>query len=87
MNFVTPFCNCNRSGRCEAQHVGDRFDIPVKVIGLVEGFFQVVRKPRYGYGSGMNPCLDCRILMFSRARASTSGALPINRKSGFSGLT
>ncbi|MFB0535632.1 MAG: hypothetical protein ACETWR_11690 [Anaerolineae bacterium] len=68
MNFVTPFCNCNRSGRCEAQHVGDRFDIPVKVIGLVEEFFQVVRKPRHGYGSGMNPCLDCRILMFSRAR-------------------
>ena len=68
MNFVTPFCNCNRSGRCEAQHVADRFDIAVKVIGLVEEFFQVVRKPTYGYGSGMNPCLDCRILMFSRAR-------------------
>jgi tRNA-specific 2-thiouridylase len=68
LNFVTPFCNCNREGRCEAQHVGDRFDTPVKVIGLVEEFFQVVREPRYGYGSGMNPCLDCRILMFSRAR-------------------
>ena len=68
LNFVTPFCTCNRRGGCEAQHVGDRFDIPVKVIGLVEEFFQMVRKPRYGYGSGMNPCLDCRILMFSRAR-------------------
>jgi len=68
LNFVTPFCNCNRSGRCEAQHVGDRFDIPVEVIGLIEEFFQVVRKPRHGYGSEMNPCLDCRILMFSRAR-------------------
>ena len=68
LNFVTPFCTCNRSGRCEAQHVGDRFDIPVKVIGLVEEFFQVIRKPRYGYDSGMNPCLDCRILMFSGAR-------------------
>jgi tRNA-specific 2-thiouridylase len=68
MNFVTPFCTCNRQGRCEAQHVADRFDLPVKVIGLVEEFFQVVRRPRYGYGSGMNPCLDCRILMFFRAR-------------------
>lgn len=68
LNFVTPFCTCNRSGRCEAQHFADRFGIPVKVIGLIEEFFQVVRKPRYGYGSGMNPCLDCRILMFSKAR-------------------
>jgi tRNA U34 2-thiouridine synthase MnmA/TrmU len=27
-----------------------------------------IKEPRHGYGSGMNPCLDCRILMFSRAR-------------------
>lgn len=68
LNFVTPFCTCNRQGRCEAQYVANRFGIPLQVIGLVEEFFQVVRKPRYGYGSGMNPCLDCRILMFSKAR-------------------
>ena len=68
LNFVTPFCTCNRKGRCEAAHVAERFNIPLKVIGLTEEFFQVVRNPRYGYGSGMNPCLDCRILMFSKAR-------------------
>jgi tRNA U34 2-thiouridine synthase MnmA/TrmU len=68
LNFVTPFCTCNRKGGCEAQHVADQFGIPIKVIGLIEEFFQVVRKPRYGYGSGMNPCLDCRILMFTRAK-------------------
>ncbi len=37
-------------------------------IAITEDFFQVIREPKYGYGSGMNPCLDCRILMFSRAR-------------------
>ena len=68
LNFVTPFCTCNRKGRCEARHVADELGIPCKTISLTEGFFRVIREPRYGYGSGMNPCLDCRILMFSRAR-------------------
>ncbi|MFH1929802.1 MAG: hypothetical protein ABIK79_16790 [Chloroflexota bacterium] len=68
LNFVTPFCNCNRQGRCEAAHVAEKFDIPLKIIAFTQEFFRVLRKPAHGYGSGMNPCIDCRILMFSRAR-------------------
>jgi len=68
LNFVTPFCTCNRKGRCEAKHVAEEFGIPWKTIAVTEEFFRVIREPRHGYGSGMNPCLDCRILMFSRAR-------------------
>jgi hypothetical protein len=68
LNFVTPFCTCNRQGRCEAKHVAEEFGIPWKTIAVTEAFFQVIKEPKYGYGSGMNPCLDCRILMFSRAR-------------------
>jgi len=68
LNFVTPFCTCNRKGRCEARHVAEELDIPWKTIAITEEFFQVIREPRHGYGSGMNPCLDCRILMFSRAK-------------------
>jgi hypothetical protein len=69
LNFVTPFCNCNRGGEgCAARHVADEFDIPCKTIAVTDEFFQVIKHPRYGRGSGMNPCLDCRILMFSRAR-------------------
>jgi tRNA U34 2-thiouridine synthase MnmA/TrmU len=28
---------------------------------------ELVRKPRYGYGKGMNPCLDCHALMLKEA--------------------
>jgi tRNA U34 2-thiouridine synthase MnmA/TrmU len=68
LNYVTPFCTCNRRGKCEARHVAETFGMPCKTIALTEDFFQVIREPKYGYGSGMNPCLDCRILMFSWAR-------------------
>ena len=68
LNFVTPFCTCNRQGRCEASRVSSQFGIPLKVVSFTEEFFPLLRNPKYGYGSGMNPCLDCRILMFSRAK-------------------
>lgn len=68
LNFVTPFCQCNRRGQCEAVRVAEQFDIPCKTIAVTDEFFERIRHPRYGYGSGMNPCLDCRILMFSKAR-------------------
>jgi tRNA-specific 2-thiouridylase len=42
--------------------------IPWKTVAFTEEIFQAIKEPRHGYGSGMNPCLDCRILMFSRAR-------------------
>ncbi|GAF79908.1 unnamed protein product, partial [marine sediment metagenome] len=38
------------------------------VTALTDEFFRLLRTPKHGFGSGMNPCLDCRILMFSRAR-------------------
>jgi hypothetical protein len=28
----------------------------------------MVRKPKYGYGKNMNPCVDCRLMMLSWAR-------------------
>jgi len=68
LNFVTPFCTCNRRGGCEARHVAEVLDIPWKTVAFTGEIFQAIKEPRHGYGSGMNPCLDCRILMFSRAR-------------------
>jgi tRNA-specific 2-thiouridylase len=68
LNFHTPFCQCNRRGGCEATRVAAQFGFPCRTIAVVDEFFERIRQPRYGYGSGMNPCLDCRILMFSKAR-------------------
>lgn len=68
LNFVTPFCQCNRKGRCESAHVAEQFGIPCKTVAVTDEFFDLIRHPVHGYGSGMNPCLDCRILMFTKAR-------------------
>lgn len=68
VNLVTPFCNCNSKDRCESKHVAGKFGITLKVFAGGDEYLEIVRRPKYGYGKNMNPCLDCRIFLFSKAR-------------------
>ena len=42
--------------------------IPLRTLDLSEEHLDVVRHPRHGYGSRMNPCIDCRIFMLKAAK-------------------
>jgi len=35
---------------------------------LLKDYLKVLKDPKYGRGAGVNPCVDCRIFMFSKAR-------------------
>lgn len=54
--------------RSAAKELAYKFDVPitVKVKGL--DYVDVIRNPKYGYGQGMNPCMDCRVYMFKKAK-------------------
>ncbi len=41
----------------------DQLGVPLHIATLEEEFFEIVRRPRHGYGGGMNPCIDCHVLM------------------------
>ena len=56
-------CAKDKATAC-AQELG----IPLMVLGVGEAYLDVIRNPKYGYGSGMNPCVDCRIYMFRIAK-------------------
>ena len=62
LHFKIPFCKIN---------IKKSFpDIGIKIVEVDLGkeFLELVRQPRYGFGSNMNPCIDCKILMFSKAK-------------------
>jgi tRNA-specific 2-thiouridylase len=40
----------------------------MKIADVTDLFAQIVQKPEYGYGKNLNPCIDCRILMLSKAK-------------------
>ncbi len=75
VNFVSPFCLC-RKGGCGAPEVARNLGIPLKTISAGDEYLRIVRKPRFGYGKNMNPCVDCRIFMLRKAKkyAEETGA-------------
>lgn len=76
LKFTSPFCTCDQKDRCYAADVAERLGIPLIVFDKGKEYLHVIRNPKYGYGSGMNPCIDCRIFMFKKAKevAEKAGA-------------
>lgn len=72
LNFKTTFCLCDRktSGGClnYAKLISQNLGLEFKMLSISEDFLKIVKNPKHGYGSGMNPCIDCRILKFSKAK-------------------
>ena len=46
----------------------ERLGINIVSLDVTDEFTGVLLKPRYGYGSGANPCIDCRIFNLVKAR-------------------
>ncbi|MBS7606463.1 MAG: hypothetical protein QW502_02165 [Candidatus Bathyarchaeia archaeon] len=65
VHFITPFYK----GDCDSVSRFSRdFGIKLHVVFLGQEFLDIVANPPHGYGSQMNPCIDCRILMFRKAK-------------------
>src|SRR5262245_18019363 len=62
--FSMPWGCCDKT---KAMEVAQKIGIKFIVLQLDERYLEIVRKPKFGYGTAMNPCRDCRIHMFSRA--------------------
>jgi tRNA-specific 2-thiouridylase len=71
LHFITPFFGYLKKGE-EARHQ-ERWEklygIHARIIDVSEGYFRVLRNPRYGYGKNFNPCVDCKIFLLSKAKA------------------
>ena len=72
LHFTSPFCTCTRvakSGcRSQAQTVAARMGIPIRTVSKGKEYLGIVRNPRHGRGSGINPCIDCRVFTLRKAR-------------------
>ena len=42
--------------------------IDLRRLDITEDFLVMLKDPKFGYGSHLNPCIDCKILMFRKAR-------------------
>jgi len=70
LNFNTIFCTCTSKGKgcSEALSAAKQLQVPLKSYNMTKEIMDVVEKPQFGYGRGLNPCIDCRITMFKKAK-------------------
>ncbi len=71
-NTISPFCLCNHRSATGCFHGASAVakDLGIRFLcqDVAEEFLEIVKAPAHGYGSNINPCIDCRILLFKKAR-------------------
>ncbi|MFH0739313.1 MAG: tRNA 4-thiouridine(8) synthase ThiI [Candidatus Omnitrophota bacterium] len=72
LNFKIPFCHRPRRvpyvDNNPFTQLENNLGQPIKEVDISLEFMQLLQKPRYGFGANMNPCIDCKILMLTKAK-------------------
>ncbi|MDO8661812.1 MAG: tRNA 4-thiouridine(8) synthase ThiI [Candidatus Omnitrophota bacterium] len=71
LNFKIPFCPRKKAGSPDngiSSLVKRNLSEELKVVDISADFLGLLLEPKYGFGSNMNPCIDCKIFMLSKAR-------------------
>lgn len=69
LKFITGFSPLVYSEDQSAEEtLGHPHPFKIHRVNVSEDFLPVVRDPKYGYGSNMNPCVDCKIFMLQQAK-------------------
>jgi tRNA-uridine 2-sulfurtransferase len=66
----TPFCDfdCGRGCGFEIRETADVLGVDLKTVYLGDEYIEMLKNPKHGFGSGMNPCIDCRAMMFKAGK-------------------
>ncbi len=71
LKFITPFFGWQWKGKEEEfnTYVQNEFGFTAGLIqDITEEYLKMLANPPHGYGSGFNPCIDCKILMLKKAK-------------------
>ncbi|MCF7906701.1 tRNA 4-thiouridine(8) synthase ThiI [Patescibacteria group bacterium] len=66
LTFLSPFFSDKTESIASlgAKELG----LKIKFVNLGTEHLKMIQKPRFGYGSALNPCLDCHIFMLRKAK-------------------
>ncbi|OGP81077.1 MAG: hypothetical protein A2Y95_08095, partial [Deltaproteobacteria bacterium RBG_13_65_10] len=64
VNFKGIFGCCKDDAARTSAFLG----IPITILTEGPEYLELIERPRYGWGHGVNPCTDCRIYMFAKAK-------------------
>jgi tRNA U34 2-thiouridine synthase MnmA/TrmU len=64
VHFASPFWGNEKK---YPARIAEKLNIPFKNIPLRQDYLKMLRNPKHGYGSAVNPCIDCHAFMFRKA--------------------
>ena len=65
VTFISIF---NEGGKDRVKQVAEEVGLPINFVELGKDYLKVILSPKHGYGSGVNPCIDCRIFLLKKAK-------------------
>lgn len=79
INFFTGFCveghthairnqDKEKQKRNNALWAAEQLGIKLHIIDVIEEYKDVLINPKHGYGTNMNPCMDCKVFMIRKAK-------------------
>ncbi|MFH0827515.1 MAG: tRNA 4-thiouridine(8) synthase ThiI [Candidatus Omnitrophota bacterium] len=72
LHFKIPFCHYNKDLQEKTRGLSllikGNLGEDLKDVDIRREFLGLLERPRHGFGSHMNPCIDCKILMLAKAR-------------------
>ena len=51
-----------------AKKAAKELNLPLRLVDISNEQLEIVKHPKYGYGSAINPCIDCHLLMLENAK-------------------
>lgn len=72
VHFKLPFGEGCCKGECSF-NFAQLNDVPLKIVDCTKGklfsdYIALLKKPKHGYGTAINPCIDCHIFILKNAR-------------------
>lgn len=71
VHFISPFFG--NPGFCREVAKEQKFKLVIIKVG--KKYMKMLRNPKYGYGSGLNPCLDCHLYMIKEIKKIAKGQI------------
>lgn len=68
LHFVNPFDKTWPEGSPKAHNTAKQLGVEIREIVKGQDYIDIIRKPKHGFGSGINPCIDCRIHLLKSAK-------------------
>ncbi len=67
--FSSPLWSNEKKEKNFIRKVSEENNFEIKIVPVGEDYIGIIKNPRHGHGKNINPCLDCKIYMLTKAKS------------------